>query len=102
MSKRNAVAFEAADHEELHKAGAYRFFAKDGRRAGINFGCPCGCGLVGSLYFVGANDGGPEWTVTGEWPAASLTPSIGFFGRNSYAEGHHWHGFLRAGVFEEC
>lgn len=102
MSKRNAPAFEAADHDELRRAGAYRFFAKDDRRAGIRFGCPCGCGLIGALYFSGANDGGPEWSIEGEWPKVTLRPSIGFYGQNSYAQGHHWHGFLTNGVFEEC
>lgn len=101
MSARNAVAFEALDHEELRKPGAYRFFERDGKRVGITHGCPCGCGLIGSLYFAG-NGLTPQWTVTGEWPKATLAPSIGFWGRNTKEQGYHWHGFLRAGVFEEC
>lgn len=102
--KRNALAVEAKDPDDIIKPGAYRFFVREGReRTGIRFGCPCGCGLVGSIYFEGeGDDGGPEWKVEGEWPKATLTPSIGFFGQNSYEQGHHWHGFLRDGVFEEC
>ena len=103
--KKNAIAFEAVDQDELHKAGAYRFITLDGeRRQGIRFGCPCGCGLVGAVWFAGTGikDGGPEWQGTGEWPRASLTPSIGYYGQNSYAQGYHWHGWLRDGVFEEC
>ena len=102
-AKKNAIAFEAADHDELHKPGAYRFTAYEGRRVGIRFGCPCGCGQIGLVYFKGKGFDGPEWDVSGEWPKATLSPSIGFYGSNNpRTQGHHWHGFLRAGVFESC
>lgn len=103
MTKRNAKAFPARTQDELHKPGAYRFFSHNGvDDAGFRFGCPCGCGLIGAVYLRDIGDKGPVWTLTGTMPAADLTPSIGFYGHNSRDQGYHWHGWLKAGVFEEC
>ena len=101
---RNAIAKEV---QELRPGptlgpGEYIFFDFNGKRAGIHHGCPCGCGAIGALAFRGSGMGMAEWDVAGEWPKASLTPSIGFYGRNRREQGFHWHGFLRNGVFEEC
>jgi hypothetical protein len=104
MSARNA---EAKEVQELRPGatlgpGEYIFFVRDnGVKAGINFGCPCGCGQVGGIDFKEANQG-QGWEVTGEWPNTSATPSIGFYGSNKREQGFHWHGYLRNGVFEEC
>ena len=107
MSKRNAVAFEVATYDEFVNAaaGAFMFYApaKDGDpiRQGIIHKCPCGCGAAGSLFFAGS--GRPvTWTVSGEWPKVTLSPSIGFWGHNTRDQGYHWHGYLRDGIFEEC
>lgn len=32
----------------------------------------------------------------------TLTPSIGIHHVEAGKAGYHWHGYLRAGVFEEC
>ena len=51
------------------------------------------------MWFKGLADaGGPEWSVTGEWPKVTLSPSIGFGKLNG---SYHWHGFLENGVFVE-
>ena len=60
------------------------------------------------LWFRGRSrgPGHAEWDAAGEWPNVTLSPSIGVkFGKDGSrpANGdYHWHGFLRAGVFEPC
>ncbi len=122
---RNAVAFEVKGQSDprSREAGAYWFMrrydfdTKEHKEiVGIGHACPCGCGSQSAIWFRGGSMNGEgsvpehEWDVTGEWPKASLTPSIGI-GRGQGASadrttgtsgGFHWHGFLRAGVFEEC
>lgn len=112
---RNATAFEVpnSEHPDARKPGAYSFIvahgqwrsAVDGERIGITHACPCGCGGLTALWFRGK---GPinsnAWDVTGEWPKATLSPSIGvkYDGAGNGPTNFHWHGYLRAGVFEEC
>lgn len=104
---RNAKSYEVADFAGLGGygsagAGAYYFIVREDESepCGLVHGCPCGCGAVGSVYFAGKGKGSPEWTVIGEWPNATLYPSIGF---DPDEHGiYHWHGYLRNGVFEEC
>ncbi len=117
---RNAIAFETThSSEDAKKPGAYYFTydyrenpeAPRGEPVGIVHACPCGCGNQTLLWFKGkapANPGGPprpEWTVEGEWPKVSLTPSIGAKkGTEDGQDGrpYHWHGYLTKGVFTEC
>lgn len=121
---RNVAAYEwpKADRESAkaagdHKipAGAYYFmhqleaetFRETDRRIGVKIGCPCGCGGKIVLWFKGGslNGGGEdpahEWDVDGEWPKATMSPSIGY-ARDTSTGQFHWHGYLRNGVFEEC
>lgn len=107
MTTRNALAFEIPDDQQADgklPAGAY-YFMRDGKTGeciGIIHACPCGCGAKGAMWFKGKADaGGPEWDVTGEWPKATMRPSIGF-GMDTATGKFHWHGFLNNGVFEEC
>lgn len=111
MTKRNAVARQVAGYEEAKQAGDFYFMHHhfDPIPIGLIHTCPCGCGLLGSLYFEGRRPKdwapGAEWKVTGTWPKVSLTPSIGFHGAPDSPkgpDGYHWHGFLTNGVFEEC
>lgn len=101
---RDAVAFEVQNifSDEGAKPGAYAFMVVDGERTGIEHSCPCGCGMRSAMWFVGTatkHAGGPEWTVTGQWPKVTLSPSIGI---NPKDQGkYHWHGFLEDGVFVE-
>lgn len=58
------------------------------------FSCPCGCGKVGRLR-VGEGvkpERSPSWAWTGGEAAATLMPSVWDKG--------HWHGWLKAGVWE--
>lgn len=112
---RNARAFEVApdaQDENVAQPGAYYFLRNSaGETIGAVHGCPCGCGGRSALFFDGG-DPDPkkhrrrEWRVEGEWPAVSLTPSIGVKydvrGEAPAGGGYHWHGWLRDGVFEEC
>lgn len=111
MTKRNVAARQVAGYEEATQAGDFYFIhhGDDPQPIGLFHTCPCGCGAMGSLYFEGRRpkDWGPgaEWKVEGDWPTATLSPSIGFKGGHDSpkgADGYHWHGYLRAGVFEEC
>ncbi len=115
MAKRNAPAREVAGYDEAKQAGfaaGLFWFLRHGddpKPIGLIHTCPCGCRILGSLYFAGRRPkewgAGAEWTVAGEWPVASLNPSIGFKGGPDSpkgADGYHWHGYLKAGVFEEC
>lgn len=115
MTARNARAHEVS-RETMNRstvqAGAYTFLyaSGDGVPVGIIHGCPCGCGGRSALFFLGRlspADKRQVWTVEGEWPNVTLSPSIGIkytaVGLPQPAEGgYHWHGYLRAGVFEEC
>lgn len=58
---------------------------------GLNFWCPCGCGSL-----LGVSFGNGRWTWDGNRERPTVSPSI------LHMDGCRWHGFLRAGVFEEC
>lgn len=107
MTGRNAAAFECAgpDDPRSHQAGAYYFMRRHdnpSERIGIIHACPCGCGGKSAMWFKGKSDTGlaPEWDVVGEWPNVTLSPSIGI-GRPKGGGPYHWHGYLKAGIFEE-
>lgn len=100
--KRNAKAVRYDSDEFLQGGpGAFKF---TGDRSGIHFMCPCGCGAMFGATFVGQN----PWTWDGNIEAPTVNPSLGCYpaGRKAAEVGpdgvYHWHGFLRAGVFEEC
>lgn len=82
--------FDDIDDVDKH-AGAFEFY-KDGDRypAGMIYSCPCGCGARGSLPF--RPHASPSWDWDGNWDAPTLSPSVHHVG--------HWHGYLRAGVWE--
>lgn len=62
-----------------------------GQADGLHFWCPCGCGsLLGASFEPG------RWTWDGNREKPTVNPSI------LHMDGCRWHGFLRAGVFEEC
>lgn len=101
------VVADPAD-QSVGAPGAYYFLFGDDRTSpiGIIHGCPCGCGGRSCLFFSGK--GGPgrsEWTVSGEWPKVTLSPSIGIKydanGTRPAGGGWHWHGYLEGGEFVE-
>lgn len=111
---RDAIAFEVPRYDDPHrsKPGAFYFVytsshprgdessieARANSAAGICHACPCGCGVATILFFRGRGiNGADEWDVTGSWPAATLSPSIGIGDRPNW----HWHGYLHGGVFVE-
>lgn len=61
---------------------------------GLWYMCPCGCGTQGFLAIRPANPAHPSWGWDGNRDAPTLTPSVHHVG--------HWHGFLRAGVWEQA
>jgi hypothetical protein len=63
----------------------------DGVPHGMVYQCPCGCKNVGVLPFKPSPDRA-SWGWDGNTEAPTLTPSVWDKG--------HWHGWLRAGVWE--
>lgn len=75
------------------RPGAFDFYTAEGReRAGMIYICPCGCGATGALAFRPARS--PSWEWDGNEEAPTLSPSVHHVG--------HWHGYLRAGIWESC
>ena len=89
-------------------AGEWHFYsAGDVDRAGILFGCPCGCGQLHSVQIRGgAGNDRPSWEWNGlEGEAITLSPSILIYQMakgTGERIGEHWHGFLTDGVFRSC
>jgi Family of unknown function (DUF6527) len=84
---------------ERKAPGSFTYSADD---AGMFYICPCGCGHEGYLPFRPAPS--PSWGWDGNRERPTLDPSI----HHQYGTGPggaletHWHGYLRAGMWEEC
>lgn len=109
MSKSTSVPAVLADSYDAMKAtpGAIRYFrAGDLAEAGLSFSCPCGCGAVGAVNLKPSpGRERPMWHNSGTREAPTLHPSVGFSGYHDSPkgpDGYHWHGWLRAGVWERC
>lgn len=97
MSGRKVRAAPVDDHgERLAVPGGFKFGATPGEAGpcGMHFTCPCGCGRDGWLPFRPAPS--PSWQWDGNREKPTLMPSVLQVG------GCRWHGYLRAGVWEEC
>lgn len=90
-------------------AGHWHFYSSSGvgPRAGILFGCPCGCGEMMSVAIkpspiVGSKR--PVWQWDGNEELPTLSPSINILQLDQAGNrtGEHWHGYLTAGVFKSC
>lgn len=104
MAKRNAaivvvdvLPFDApAGHTEFRRNESDQIVR-------MAFGCPCGCGRAYGASFDKADRG---WTFDGNVEKPTVTPSLGCYPAGDSKVGpdgvYHWHGFLKAGVFEEC
>lgn len=107
--KRNAVSFLVDKVEHPGKAGAIHFvyggaMGKPDEILGMRHACPCGCGCWGWLDFeaYGFKDfWEPQPKKGDDLAKLTITPSIGFM-KDRLTGIYHWHGYLRAGVFEEC
>jgi Family of unknown function (DUF6527) len=115
--KRDAVAHlvESLFEGEGRTAGAFKWTGLHGvddpGPFGIMFRCPCGCNAIHGAGFDNRPPGHQPGTSTGwHWDGnrdkPTLTPSLGLGVSHDNTVGpdgvYHWHGFLRAGVFEEC
>lgn len=92
-------------------AGAFRYTTlygepDDAPPSGMNFKCPCGCGSIHGARFRSVEPSAAVWTWDGNREKPTVAPSLGLHpsheGHSVGADGYHWHGFLKAGVFEEC
>lgn len=104
MAKRNAPFVAVDDLPFDAPAGHAIYVRRDGKIVGIQFGCPCGCGAHYGATFLPPNN----WTFDGNEAKPTVNPSLGCYpaGQKVSAVGpdgtYHWHGYLKAGVFEEC
>jgi hypothetical protein len=100
---RNAVSFIVDRIEHPGKPGAILFTRRfEGTDiVGFAHACPCGCGIWSGVHFKNYGKE-PMWDRTGDDLHMTLTPSIGIHHVKFGEPGYHWHGYLRAGVFEEC
>lgn len=81
------------DIEEDAPAGAFEYFSSGDREiAGMIYACPCGCGRLVALDF--RPHPSPSWEWDGNTEKPTLSPSVHDVG--------HWHGWLRAGIWESC
>lgn len=87
--------------------GAFEFYDTATRKdAGMIYVCPCGCGRTGALNFRESADvwdgilpaPDPSWVWDGNREAPTLFPSV----HDNPGETTHWHGWLKAGVWESC
>lgn len=96
------------DEEARVEAGHWHFYTAYGdpeqRKAGIFFGCPCGCGSMFSVGFDTHESKRPKWHWNGKSVGISLTPSILIYQMDKAGNivGEHWHGFLTDGEFRSC
>lgn len=116
--KRNAIAnFVDSFHDGEVPAGSCKwtglYGVDDPGPFGINFKCPCGCGAIHGAGFDNrpadwvAKNSSPLWHWDGNKEKPTLSPSLGLHvtpGHNVVGPdgNYHWHGYLRAGIFEEC
>lgn len=98
------------------KPGSFYYFrSSDVDEAGIIHSCPCGCGMLGALNLKPHDDRDrPLWANSGTRERPTLSPSVGirpiedgpdldpaYKPRTTRgADGFHWHGWLRNGVWE--
>ena len=86
--------------------GAFFYYTSEGfgEGSGIVHSCPCGCGKVGSINFDPSRR--PCWTNNGNKEKPTLKPSVGIRpwdgDTDVEADGFHWHGYLKNGVWESC
>lgn len=77
-------------------AGDFEFYsAGKVANAGLIFRCPCGCGRLSGLNFKPLPS--PSWQWDGNEDAPTLTPSVHSLEEDGST---HWHGYLRAGIWE--
>lgn len=91
-----ATLVEDTDAEGVDIApGSFEFYSYKGRpKAGMIYICPCGCGARGALAFRPADGERSSWEWDGNETAPTLSPSVHHVG--------HWHGYLKAGIWEPC
>lgn len=76
-------------------AGAFEYYRSGDRDyAGMIYNCPCGCGKTGALAF--RPHASPSWDWDGNKERPTLSPSV----HDLNGGKTHWHGYLRAGVWE--
>ena len=96
-----AVLVEDVDAADA-PPGAFEYFRDGGSMtAGMVYRCPCGCRATGALNF--RPHPSPSWDWDGDVEKPTLSPSVHHILRLiAGGQQTHWHGWLRAGVWEAC
>lgn len=107
----SAALVETID-DTRESAGAFCYTRHQGRQdVGIVHSCPCGCGIISAINLIEhAGRNGPLWQNSGSREKPTLSPSVGIHAyehdpvnpvmKVKEADGYHWHGWLRNGVWE--
>lgn len=100
--KRNVPMIVVDDLPFDAPAGHTKFDREGDVIVRMQFGCPCGCLRAYGARFAAPN----SWKIDGPVDKPSVTPSLGCYPAGDSKAGpdgvYHWHGYLRAGIFEEC
>lgn len=112
MPKTTKINAQYLDHPGTPRSAPGAFWYLQGFNGepdtGIHHTCPCGCGIISGINLKG--DRVPLWTITGTRDKPTLAPSVGIHAwennptyprrAEKEADGYHWHGWLRNGVWE--
>jgi hypothetical protein len=102
--KVDVVATRVDSLPDSPPAGAFMYlYAADGKTiVGMSCACPCGCGNVYNMRFIGPAARG----FSGTYDKPTVTGAFGMYPTTSGQEllngPYHWQGFLTDGVFLEC
>ena len=85
-------------------AGSFYYYKDSNSKkiSGMIHSCPCGCGNLGSINLE-PRQGRPLWINKGTKEKPTLSPSVGIKKwadvQDVEADGYHWHGFLKKGIW---
>lgn len=116
---RNVRAVEVPHIGDIKNPGQFAFTGIGGLAGGpygMVFSCPCGCGVESSIAFdnrpaewISKTPERLAWHWDGNRENPTLSPSLHkpsdcLLGSDLGTMQPHpgWHGFLRAGIFQEC
>jgi hypothetical protein len=89
---------EVCNTDEPEAPGDFSYFVDaTGRVCGMSYCCPCGCGRQSGLRFR-PTPHPPSWQWDGNRAQPTLHPSV----HHIIYGVTHWHGWLKAGVWESC
>lgn len=95
-------AKHVADFDSCNQPGEFYITAPNAAEGGmrrLSFRCPCGCG---DLCGIRIRDDGQRTEQAWAWDRNEESPTVDPSIDVKSANGSHWHGHLKAGVFRSC